>query len=88
MGGYNDFRLLSESHPDAWPRKCEKFGVKTPIPREWIDGKSGKTYWRVRWNDASGKESVKVFGTLASITAAGAQLGWQPRIFFPDGPES
>ena len=23
--------------------------------------------------------------TLASITAAGAQLGWQPRIFFPDG---
>jgi nucleoside-diphosphate-sugar epimerase len=26
--------------------------------------------------------------TLASITAAGAQLGWQPRIFFPDGPDS
>ena len=26
--------------------------------------------------------------TLASITAAGAQLGWQPRIFFPDGPIS
>ncbi len=26
--------------------------------------------------------------TLASITAAGAQLGWQPRIFFPDGVES
>jgi nucleoside-diphosphate-sugar epimerase len=26
--------------------------------------------------------------TLASITAAGAQLGWQPRIFFPDGPVS
>ena len=26
--------------------------------------------------------------TLASIMAAGAQLGWQPRIFFPDGPIS
>ena len=26
--------------------------------------------------------------TLASTTAAGAQLGWQPRIFFPDGPIS
>jgi len=26
--------------------------------------------------------------TLASITAAGAQLGWQPRIFFPDGADS
>ena len=26
--------------------------------------------------------------TLASITAAGAQLGWQPRIFFPDGVDS
>ena len=26
--------------------------------------------------------------TLASITAAEAQLRWQPRIFFPDGPES
>jgi UDP-glucuronate 4-epimerase len=26
--------------------------------------------------------------TLASITAAGAQLGWQPRIFFPDEPDS
>jgi UDP-glucuronate 4-epimerase len=26
--------------------------------------------------------------TLASITAVGAQLGWQPRIFFPDGPIS
>jgi hypothetical protein len=26
--------------------------------------------------------------TLASITAAGVQLGWQPRIFFPDGPDS
>jgi UDP-glucuronate 4-epimerase len=26
--------------------------------------------------------------TLASITAAGAQLGWHPRIFFPDGPDS
>ena len=25
--------------------------------------------------------------TLASITAAGAQLGWQPRIFFPDEPD-
>ena len=26
--------------------------------------------------------------TLASITAVGAQLGWQPRIIFPDGPIS
>ena len=26
--------------------------------------------------------------TLASITAAEAQLGWQPRIFFPDEPDS
>ena len=25
--------------------------------------------------------------TLASNTAAGAQLGWQPRIFFPDEPD-
>ncbi len=24
--------------------------------------------------------------TLASITAVGAQLGWQPRISFPEGP--
>jgi nucleoside-diphosphate-sugar epimerase len=24
--------------------------------------------------------------TLASITAVGAKLGWQPRIIFPDGP--
>ena len=26
--------------------------------------------------------------TLASITAAREQLGWQPRIFFPDGVDS
>ncbi|MCF7675214.1 MAG: NAD-dependent epimerase/dehydratase family protein [Akkermansiaceae bacterium] len=26
--------------------------------------------------------------TLASITAIGAELGWQPRISFPDGPDS
>ena len=26
--------------------------------------------------------------TLASIRAVGAELGWQPRIFFPDEPES
>jgi hypothetical protein len=26
--------------------------------------------------------------TLASIQAIGAQLGWQPRIIFPDGPNS
>ena len=25
--------------------------------------------------------------TLASITAVGIQLGWQPRISFPDGPD-
>lgn len=38
--------------------------MKTPTPREWIDNKSGRTYWRVRWNDVNGKESVKVFGTI------------------------
>jgi len=38
--------------------------VKTPKPREWTDRKSGKTYWRVRWNDVNGKEVVKVFGEL------------------------
>jgi nucleoside-diphosphate-sugar epimerase len=26
--------------------------------------------------------------TLASIRAVGAELGWQPRIAFPDGPVS
>ena len=26
--------------------------------------------------------------TLASIWAIGAALGWQPRIFFPEGPDS
>ena len=26
--------------------------------------------------------------TLASISAVGAELGWQPRIFFPNGPDS
>lgn len=40
----------------------EKFGMKTPKPREWTDLKSGRTYWRVRWNDVNGKECVKVFG--------------------------
>jgi hypothetical protein len=25
--------------------------------------------------------------TLASIRAVGAELGWKPRIFFPDGPD-
>lgn len=48
---------------DANPRKCKKRGVKKPIPREWTDSKTGKTYWRVRWNDVNGKESVSVFGT-------------------------
>lgn len=38
--------------------------MKTPTPREWIDKKSGRKYWRVRWNDVNGKESVKVFGTI------------------------
>jgi hypothetical protein len=27
-----------------------------------MDRKSGKNYWRVRWNDVNGKECVKVFG--------------------------
>ena len=49
---------------DAPPRKCEKNRVKKLIPREWTDSKSGKTYWRVRWNDVNGKETVKVFGSL------------------------
>lgn len=37
--------------------------MKTPKPREWTDPKSGRVYWRVRWNDVTGKECVKVFGT-------------------------
>lgn len=37
--------------------------MKKPIPRERTDTKTGKKYWRIRWNDASGKESEKVFGT-------------------------
>ncbi len=37
--------------------------MKTPKPREWTDSKTGRIYWRVRWNDVNGKESVKVFGT-------------------------
>ncbi len=37
--------------------------MKKPIPRERTDSKTGKKYWRIRWNDASGKESEKVFGT-------------------------
>ena len=37
--------------------------MKKLIAREWTDSKSGKIYWRVRWNDVNGKESVKVFGT-------------------------
>lgn len=41
----------------------ESSSVKTPKPREWTDPKTGRTYWRVRWNDVNGKESVKVFGT-------------------------
>ena len=31
--------------------------------REWKDPKTGKVYWRVRHNDETGKECVKVFGT-------------------------
>jgi integrase len=38
--------------------------MKTPTPREWTDNKTGKTYWRVRWNDVNGKETVKIFGTV------------------------
>ncbi|RYD40274.1 MAG: hypothetical protein EOP85_14535, partial [Verrucomicrobiaceae bacterium] len=37
--------------------------MKTPKPREWTDNKTGRKYWRVRWNDVNGKENVKVFGT-------------------------
>jgi integrase len=37
--------------------------MKALKPREWNDPKSGRTYWRVRWNDVNGKESVKVFST-------------------------
>lgn len=38
--------------------------MKTPTPREWTDNKTGKIYWRVRWNDVNGKETVKIFGTV------------------------
>lgn len=37
--------------------------MKTLKPREWTDPKTGRIYWRVRWNDVNGKESVKIFGT-------------------------
>ena len=37
--------------------------MKKPIPRERTDSKTGKKFWRIRWNDASGKEYEKVFGT-------------------------
>jgi site-specific recombinase XerD len=38
--------------------------MRITTPREWTDKKTGKTYWRVRWNDVNGKECVKVFGTV------------------------
>jgi integrase len=37
--------------------------MKTLKPREWTDPKTGRIYWRVRWNAVNGKESVKIFGT-------------------------
>lgn len=35
--------------------------MKKPTPREWIDPKSGKTYFRVRSTDASGKVVQRAF---------------------------
>lgn len=35
--------------------------MKKPTPREWIDRKTGKTYFRVRSTDASGKVVQRVF---------------------------
>ena len=43
--------------------------MKTPIPRERIDRKSGKIYWRVRVNNAEGKEVVRLFGTREGAEA-------------------
>jgi integrase len=43
--------------------------MKTPKPREWADPKNGKIYWRIRWNDVNGKETVKVFGTPGEAEA-------------------
>lgn len=60
---FHTSRLLPELHLDALPRKCETRSMKKPIPRERKDSKTGKTFWRIRWNDASGKECEKVFGT-------------------------
>lgn len=49
--------------------------MKTPTPREWTDYKTGKTYWRVRWNDVNGKELVKVFGTPEEATDHAEKVG-------------
>lgn len=38
--------------------------MKKPVPRARVDSKSGKTFWRIRWNDASGKETEKVFSSV------------------------
>ena len=62
-------------HLDAWGRKCDFFRVKTPTPREWTDRKTGKIYWRVRWNDVNGKELVKVFGTPEDAIDHAAKVG-------------
>lgn len=43
--------------------------MKTLKPREWTDSKTGRIYWRVRWNDVNGKECVKVFGTPGEAEA-------------------
>lgn len=47
----------------------EKKHMKKPVPRARVDSKSGKTFWRIRWNDASGKESEKVFGSIEEAEA-------------------
>ena len=57
-------RLHPELHLDAIPRKGEKSDVKRPTPRERTDNVTGKTYWRIRWNDENGKETEKVFGSF------------------------
>jgi|GEM_PF-2041793 len=43
--------------------------MKKPVPRARVDSKSGKTFWRIRWNDASGKETEKVFSSVEEAEA-------------------
>jgi site-specific recombinase XerD len=46
-------------------RVCERNShMRKPTPREWIDPKSGKTYFRVRSSDSTGKVVQRVFSDL------------------------